>query len=90
MNNSHMSSEDHTIETIDDLVDAFGKTGEFARFLDVVPSAVSNWKADGAIPRGHHLQIYLEARRRRLRISPKVFNMTAKQFSASQSEAHAD
>jgi hypothetical protein len=84
-----MKHETETIETIDALVDAFGKTGAFARLLDVVPSAVSNWKAEGAIPRGYHLQIYLEARRRRLRLSPKVFNMTDKYF-VSQPEAHAD
>ena len=84
-----MQRDVQTIETIDELVEAFGKTGKFARMLDVVPSAVSNWKADGAIPRGYHLQIYLEARRRRLRLSPKVFNMTDKHFAVSP-EAHAD
>lgn len=80
MNNSHMHMQ--PISTVDDLVIAFGGTGAFARWLDVGSSCVSNWRADGAIPRGYHLQIYLEAKRRKLRVSPGLFQMTEKHFEA--------
>lgn len=53
-----------TIRTVRELVDAFGGTGKLAAFLEIVPSAVSNMLADDSIPRGYHLEIYLEAGRR--------------------------
>ncbi len=81
MNNGHMQRE---IDNIDDLVEAFGGTAKFARWLDVGPSAVSNWRALGDIPRGYHLSIYLEARKRRLRVAPAIFHMSPKQFQAAE------
>jgi hypothetical protein len=54
------------ISTVRELVDAFGGTGRFAHFLNIVPSAVSNMLRDEEIPRGYHLEIYLECQRRRL------------------------
>lgn len=68
------------ISTVDELVVAFGGTGAFARWLDVGSSCVSNWRADGAIPRGYHLQIYLEAKRRKLSVAPGIFQMSEKHF----------
>lgn len=61
------------IETIGDLVAAFGGTGALASWLDVVPSCVSNWKQEGAIPRGYHLTIYLESKKRGLELHPRIF-----------------
>jgi hypothetical protein len=52
------------IQTVRQLVDAFGGTGKLAEFLKIVPSAVSNMLADDYIPRGYHLELYFEARRR--------------------------
>lgn len=63
------------ITTVTDLVSAFGGTGRFAEWLDVVPSTVSNWKAEDAIPSGYHLRLYLECRRRRIKVEPSVFGL---------------
>jgi predicted transcriptional regulator len=54
------------IETVKDLIEALGGTGKVASLLGIVPSAVSNWIAAEEIPRGHHLDIYLECQRRNL------------------------
>ena len=56
------------IETVDQLVSAFGGTAEFSRWLDVVPSTISNWKEQGCIPPGWHLRLYLECQRRELNV----------------------
>lgn len=63
------------IASIADLVAAFGGTGAFAQWLDVVPSCVSNWKQEGHIPRGYHLTIYLESQKRGLALHPKLFGL---------------
>lgn len=80
MNNNLMSR----IGSVDELVDAFGGTTAVARWLGVTKSCVSNWRADGAVPRGYHLQIYLEAKRRSLPIHATVFNMPADLFETSE------
>lgn len=73
------------ISTVDELVDAFGGTGEFAQWLDVGPSTVSNWKALGYIPNGYHLRIYLEATDRDLPLAPALFGF--KRWPASMEGA---
>lgn len=60
------------ISSIRDLVKAFGGTGAMAEFLGVVPSAVSNMIAEDRLPRGYHLQVYLEADRRKMRLNKKA------------------
>jgi hypothetical protein len=65
----------NTIATIPDLVKAFGGTGRFADFLEVVPSAVSNWIKEDYVPRGYHLQIYLAARDRDLKLDLAALGM---------------
>jgi hypothetical protein len=82
MNNSHMSK----IGSVHELVEAFGGTTAVARWLGVTKSCVSNWRADGAVPRGYHLQIFLEAKRRSLTIQPAVFNMPAEYFDTHPAE----
>lgn len=64
-----------TIETVSDLVAAFGGTGAMAEWLDVGPSTVSNWKALGFIPNGYHLRIYLECQARGIDIAPSVVGL---------------
>jgi len=74
-NNSRMNGQ--RISSIRELVGAFGGTGKLADFLKVVPSAVSNWLAQKEIPRGYHLDIYLECERRGWKIDKeKVFGIT--------------
>lgn len=61
------------ISTVDELAYEWGGTGALAEWLDVVPSAVSNWRKDDSIPAGYHLRLYLEAQARGLKLSPKLF-----------------
>lgn len=70
------------IETVDQLAEAFGGTGAFAEWADVVPSAISNWRQDGSIPRGYHFRIYLHAFEQGWRLSPRLFGMTT--FGAAE------
>lgn len=65
-----------TISSVRDLVAAYGGTGKFAEFLHVVPSAVSNMLAQNEIPRGYHLEIYLDSERRGWKVDKaKVFGL---------------
>lgn len=60
------------ISTLRDLVNAYGGTGKFAEFLNVVPSAVSNYLRDDELPRGYHLEVYLDCQRRNLKIDTRA------------------
>lgn len=83
------------ISTVDELADEWGGTGALAEWLDVGPSAVSNWRAQDCIPAGYHLRIYLEAQSRGLKLSPKLFGFDrwpshwAKSMRADPVEARA-
>lgn len=57
------------------LVDELGGYIVVAEWLDVSPSAVCNWIAEGFVARGHHLPVYLELERRGLRADPALFGM---------------
>ena len=48
------------IRTISEAITALGGTRRTAELLNVVDSAVSNWRRLGHIPRQHHLVLYLE------------------------------
>jgi hypothetical protein len=64
------------ITSVKQLVNAFGGRSKFAEFLKVVPTAVSNMVSDEHIPRGYHLEIYLECEERGLAIDrAKLFGM---------------
>jgi hypothetical protein len=66
------------IDTVAELVTAFGGTFALARWADVVPSTVSNWKEQNHIPPGWHLRLYLECENRNLKVSPTLFGLAAK------------
>lgn len=59
---------DKPISTVRDLVKAYGGPGKFAEFLHVVPSYVSNMLRDEELPRGYHLEVYIDCKRRNLKI----------------------
>ena len=72
------------IETVAQLVKAFGGTGKLAEWADVVPSTVSNWKDQGHIPPGWHLRLYLECQRRKINVSPELFGIEEKPKSGAK------
>jgi hypothetical protein len=65
----------NAINSVGELVDAWGGTNNFAKWADVGPSAVSNWKALGYIPEGYHLRLFLEAKARGLSVAPSLFGL---------------
>ena len=46
--------------TVDDVIDAVGGPAKAASLTGVVVSAISNWKADGRIPK-RHLFVFWDA-----------------------------
>lgn len=66
------------IETVSQLVKAFGGTVALAKWAGVTPSVVSNWKERGHIPTGWHLRLYLECKQRKLNVSPALFGLVGK------------
>ncbi len=77
-----MSSRD-TIRDVATLVDRYGGTAAFAAWAQVGPSCVSNWKANNSIPRGYHLRLFLEARRRGLIVDADLFGVDPELFEVS-------
>lgn len=65
----------YDVRDMSQLVRILGGNAIVAEWLDVTPSAVSNWIAEGFVARGHHLQVYLELERRGLRADPALFGM---------------
>ena len=66
---------DIAARTVEELVAAFGGTKAMADWADVGMSAVSNWIAQGYVPRGYHLRLYLEAQRRGILIDPSLLGV---------------
>jgi predicted SpoU family rRNA methylase len=66
------------IETVSQLVKAFGGTVALAKWAGVTPSVVSNWKERGHIPTVWHLRLYLECKQRKLEVLPKLFGLVGK------------
>lgn len=48
--------------TAEDIIKSFGGNTKMAERFSVLPSAVSNWKADGRFPSRLHMPIYLALR----------------------------
>lgn len=55
------------------IIDAFGGTGKTAKRFDVLPSAVSNWRANEQFPARLHYRISLDAAKEGININPSVF-----------------
>ena len=56
--------------TASDIIDKLGGTTATARLFGVLPSAVSNWRADGKFPARLHYRLHLEAEQRGIEIPP--------------------
>lgn len=79
-----------TITTVRQLVEAFGGRTKFAKFLKVVPTAVSNMVTDDHIPRGYHLEIYLECQRLGFVIDRRqLFKMSERPLARKRVEMRA-
>jgi hypothetical protein len=77
---------DAMIHSISALIDALGGRVEVAKYLGIIPEAVSNWHTRGFIPTGWHLRLYLECQRRGLSVAPSVFELPPAAFDVVKSD----
>ena len=63
------------INTIPDLVEAWGGTCKLAAWAYVRPSAVSNWVIRGTIPANLHMRLHREGHERGLEIDDNIFKI---------------
>jgi hypothetical protein len=66
----------YEIDTIDGLITFLGGPSVVAAQLGITQEAVSNWKIREYIPRGWHVKMIAECRRRGKTIDPQVFGMS--------------
>jgi hypothetical protein len=69
----------YDINTIGELVDAFGGDTQMAGSLNLSQPAVANWKLYGKIPGRWHLRLFLAIKRRGLSVDPTLFDLTAEE-----------
>ena len=65
------------LKSIDDLIEALGGTFAVSDWLEVSPSAISNWRSRNEIPGAWHLKLYLETTKRGHQLEPKIFGMSS-------------
>ena len=62
---------------VNEVVRAFGGTTAMARFFEVTPGAVSNWKRAGKFPARLHYRLDREAAERGITLPPDIFEAEA-------------
>jgi hypothetical protein len=60
------------LDTVGDVIDAFGGLKAMCDIFGGGPSKFCNWKADGKFPKNMHMEIYVEACERGLNIAPEL------------------
>ena len=63
----------YDINSITELVDAFGGDTKLANRLGISQPAVAAWKPRGHIPPGWHMRLWSELTRRGYSVNPEVF-----------------
>lgn len=63
------------IETIDELIDAMGGTGEAARWAGTTDACVSNWRAREYLPSGYHLRALIWMNEHSYKAAPSLFGL---------------
>lgn len=63
------------LETVAEVIDAFGGVKEMCSIFGGVPSRFGNYKCAGRFPDGMHMRIYVEATARGLNIAPELIGM---------------
>jgi hypothetical protein len=69
------------INTIDDLVDAFGGASKLGHLLGIGDTAVHNWSARGFIPPSWHLRLYVDLRKMGRKANPELFELDGENAS---------
>jgi hypothetical protein len=63
----------YDINTLEELVDAFGGPKATAEEYEITPQAVCDWKSKGFLPPSRHLQVILALKRRGKSVNPELF-----------------
>ena len=63
------------LETVADVIDAFGGVKAMCTIFGGVPSRFGNYKMRGVFPGHMHMRIYVEACERELNIAPDLIGM---------------
>lgn len=74
-----------TLTSVDDVVDALGGTVKVAALAEVGKSAISTWRARGAIPAEYFLRVSAALRDLGKRASPGVFKLKSPMRKRAQS-----
>jgi hypothetical protein len=64
-----MTRKSAELETVADVIDAFGGLKAMCKIFGGGPSKFCNWKATGEFPEKMHMRIYREARKRGLNVA---------------------
>lgn len=64
-----------TLDTVSDVIEAFGGLKAMCEVFGGVPSRFSNYKLRGCFPDSMHMRIYVEATARGLNIAPHLIGM---------------
>jgi hypothetical protein len=70
------------LQTVSEVIDAFGGPKAMCSIFGGVPSRFYNYKAAGKFPEQMHMRIYVEARERGLNIAPELIGMRRPQQQA--------
>lgn len=63
------------IETIDDLIGAFGGPSKLGAHLGIGDTAVHNWAARGFVPPSWHLRLFVDLKARGATVNPELFEL---------------
>jgi hypothetical protein len=63
------------LDTVDEVIHAFGGVKAMCSVFGGVPSRFSNYKAAGRFPDSMHMRVYVEAEARGLTIAPELIGM---------------
>lgn len=70
----------YDVNTIHELISAFGGPTVLGESLGLSPSAVCNWALRGYISPSWHLRLLVELKRRGLSANPDLFEATPEEF----------
>lgn len=85
----YLMNKNYTINNVNELIEAFGGTGRFARELSTTEQNVCNFRAR-SIPPGFHLKILCLCVKKGCTISPSVFGIDPNLFKVLEEKMNRE
>lgn len=63
------------LETVSQVINAFGGPKAMAKVFGGVPSRFSNYRGRGRFPASMHMRLYVECKKRNLNVAPELVGM---------------